>query len=840
MSTIPIDRPPAIVLPNPGAVPSELKRRPQWVCWRWERRDGKWTKPPINPRTGAYADNTKKSTWTTFEYAVQYARRYDCGVGFVFSESDPYCGIDFDDCRDPETGAIDVSTWEKIAALDSYTEISPSGKGVKVILKGKLPDGRRRKGNIEMYDTGRFFTVTGNRFQGTPETIEERQSEVEMLYREVFGEQQPPSPQRREASSNNTDDDELIGKASNAENGEKFSRLWTGDWSGYPSRSEADLALCSLLAFWTNGDAERVDRLFRRSGLYREKWDERHGDRTYGEITITTALRNFSCGYTGHKEHSLLGFHTTELGNAERLIVRHGDDLRYCARWGKWFVWDGRRWAEDTTDEVRRRAVETIRTFGKQAFDESDTELRKTFVSWALRSESRERIDAMVSLARSFAKVAVRPEDFDADPWLLNVENGTLDLRTGTLREHRRGDLITKLAPVTYEPNAKGKGWRTHIEMFLPNENIRRQVQRDLGVALVGATLEESLPIWYGTGANGKTTTARTIMGILGDYADRAAPNLLIQSKQERHPTELADLCGKRLVFSVEVDQGKQLAEALVKDLTGGDRKKARFMKQDFFKFEQTFSIVLIANHRPIVTGSDPGIWRRINLIPWEYQIDPTQRRPQEEVVSELVEDGSAILNWLLAGLKDWQHDHIWRAPEVQSANAAYRAEMDVLGDFITERCVLGPRCTVPKGELYAAYAQWCKENHETPITKREFGQQIQARGIGERKGAKGVRLFIGIGLLDTQVAQGGATSGYPKENLSCRGYTENAPPNATQSPSVESSPDEGLEPRGEGDFDAICHICGQSAFCCADDGLLYCKDHAPEDQEWHAVPDTS
>jgi len=210
--------------------------------------------------------------------------------------------------------------------------------------------------------------------------------------------------------------------------------------------------------------------------------------------------------------------------------------------------------------------------------------------------------------------VQVEPEELDSDGWLLNVENGTLDLRDGSFREHREEDLITKMAPVRYDPSAQCPKWMAHIEMFLPNKDIRRQVQRDLGRSLVGKVLEETLGFWYGEkGANGKTTTARVIMALLGEYAKKAAPNLLIKSKHERHPTEIADLAGSRIVFSIEVEEGSKLALAIVKDFTGGDTKKGRFMRQDFFEFSQTFDIILIANNKPIMAAANEGTWRRVS-----------------------------------------------------------------------------------------------------------------------------------------------------------------------------------------------------------------------------------
>jgi P4 family phage/plasmid primase-like protien len=268
-------------------------------------------------------------------------------------------------------------------------------------------------------------------------------------------------------------------------------------------------------------------------------------------------------------------------------------------------------------------------------------------------------------------------------------------------------------------------------------------------VSLVGAVLTETLPIWYGTGGNGKSTTVSVIMKLLGDYACKAAPDLLAQSKWDRHPTEVADLCGRRVAFSVEMDRLKHLDEARVKDLTGGDRKKARFSHQDFFEFEQTFSLFLIVNQKPVVTGTDWGIWRRLRLVPWEYTIPDSERRDQDTVIAELLTEADGIMNWLIDGLADYYNDLYWMADEVKALTEEYRAEMDILGEFIEDCCELKPSYSVEKSEFYAAYEEWCEENREKPVSKKAFTSMLKDRGIRDGR-SKRYRFYVGIGLKDS------------------------------------------------------------------------------------------
>ena len=483
-----------------------------------------------------------------------------------------------------------------------------------------------------------------------------------------------------------------------------------------------------------------------------------------------------------------------DYGHADRLSTHFRGRFRWATHLGAWMEWQGQVWRPTPEERVAKVAADLLRSeyAGRLATAER-SEIGD--LATALREAcTYTRIMGALNFLKGWDGILTRPEQWDREPWTLNVDNGLLDLHTGQLRPHSPDDLCTKLAPIAHNPAAEGEVWQAHLDRFLPDPEVRRQVQRDLGLSLVGATLEESLGIWYGTGANGKTTTARALQEVLADYAKRAAPNLLVSSRNERHPTEVADLCGSRLVFSVEVDEGKRLAEALVKELTGGDRKKARLMRQDFFEFEQTFSIVLIVNHKPVISGTDEGIWRRVRLVPWQHRIPKGERRPQDEVLADLVEDGSGILNWLMAGLADWQADSHWVAPAVQAATDAYRSEQDLLGEFLGEVCERGTRFKVSVGELHEAYVAWCAQAGEEPLGKRRFSDLLRQRGIQGGKADKGVRVHRGIRLRQPdagQVAQGGSDSGSLYKSCPSLVEPEHAPPNATCSRQASQTEDE-------------------------------------------------
>ena len=439
-----------------------------------------------------------------------------------------------------------------------------------------------------------------------------------------------------------------------------------------------------------------------------------------------------------------------EAAHADALSRAWRGEYRWDQHRGTWRRWDGRVWdavAEETV--VADAQAELRRHYGAllaapQAASE-DKRL-KNLHSEACRYSS---VAAGLAFLKGMPGFHTAFSEWDAGAYTLNVADGLLDVRTQTLKPHDPDALCTRLAPWGYGDGSTTGAWQRHLERCLPDADVRRQVQRDLGRALVDAVLEESLPIWYGSGANGKSTTQAAIMQGLGGYTKRAVKNLLVASKYERHPTEVADLAGSRVVFSEEVESGKHLDEALVKDLTGGGLKKARFMRCDNFEFEQTFTIFMLVNHRPAISGIDNGIWRRIRLVPWTVTIPHAEQRPQDEMVAELVADGSWMLRWMVAGFADWQRDHHWVAESVKVATDAYRAEQDRLAGFLAEACEVKAHATTPVGELYDAYVAWCEASDEVALSKRPFGASLRDRGFSQKAvGHEKTRCWVEIRLF--------------------------------------------------------------------------------------------
>jgi putative DNA primase/helicase len=441
-------------------------------------------------------------------------------------------------------------------------------------------------------------------------------------------------------------------------------------------------------------------------------------------------------------------FNLTDLGNAERFISHHGENVRYCYPWRKWLLWSGARWERDESGRVYKLAKETVRSIYREASEEEDEERRKALVKHARASESESRIHAMVELAKP--EIPVSPDELDADPWLLNCESGAIDLRSGELREHRRVDLITKMAPVEYDPAAAAPTWEAFLERVLPGEELRRFVRRAVGYSATGSTSEQCMFIHHGPGANGKSTFQETVSAALGDYAMRTPTETLLVKRPGGVPNDVARLKGARYVTASETEEGRRLAESLVKDLTGQDTISARFMWAEWFDFKPTHALHLSTNHKPEIRGTDAAIWRRIRLIPWAVTIPPAEQ--DRKLAEKLRDELPGVLAWIVRGCFEWLREGLQAPEEVRQATGRYRAEMDVLAAFLDEECLVADDAHASAKALYSAYKAWCEENGERPESQRRFGGRLKERGFesgrmttGPRKGAS---VWYGIGLL--------------------------------------------------------------------------------------------
>lgn len=471
---------------------------------------------------------------------------------------------------------------------------------------------------------------------------------------------------------------------------------------------------------------------------------------------------------TGHDLHKIAepdadGAHDpcTHLANAHRIVAHCGDKLLYVEGIG-WHVW-GPPWRFD--ELAARRTVQglgkiiakeaaALAEWVAQAADSDERKKREKAMErrfkWATESESAGCVESSLKMAAP--SLACHAKDLDTNPLLLGLPAGVLELGTGKHRGHRQEDRITKVAGCDFDPNATAPTWARFIAEIMGDDTaLVEYVQTLAGYALSGQRGQHLLPILWGAGANGKSTFLGALQASLGEYAGSGAPGLLIQRGGEQHPTELADLQGKRLVICSETSETGRLNEERAKLLTGGDAITARRMRQDFYTFQPSHLLVMQTNHRPRVTGTDEGVWRRLRLIPFAVTVPPERRDPDlpEKLRAEL----PGILIWCWHGWQRYRREGFKEPEAVRAATGEYREASDVVGSFIAECCDTGPGLTVAAGDLYHAYSLWCEQSGERARSKKEFGTRLAERGYEQARGGGGMRRWRGIGIADSDAS---------------------------------------------------------------------------------------
>ena len=442
----------------------------------------------------------------------------------------------------------------------------------------------------------------------------------------------------------------------------------------------------------------------------------------------------------------------TDLGNARRLVAMHGQDLRYCHAFGKWVIWDGTRWKLDGTGEITRRMFNVVHQMYDQAIYDTNRAQREALGRWAHRCESEGKICAAISLAQSQGELVITPDELDQHPWLLNCENGTLDLRTMELHDHRREDFLTQQTGVPYDHSATCPMWNTFLDQITNADGkIQAFLQRAVGYSLTGLTREQCIFIFYGTGQNGKTTFLEAVRTVMGDYQAHAEFSTFLHDRNRTIRNDLAGLRGKRFVSSIEANPGDRLDESVVKTVTGGDPITARFLHKEFFTYLPTYKVFLGVNDKPHIRGSSKGTWRRIRLVPFEVEI--ADEKQDKHLLEKLRPERAGILAWAVRGLEQWRDPGLQPPPAVVNATEEYREEMDVLGSFLDESCVREPGAYVSAKELYGEYRNHCKRNGEPELTQRDLGLVLKQRGfVPDRLGKNRTRVWTDLRLIAGQL----------------------------------------------------------------------------------------
>lgn len=729
-------------------IPEELKSLEQWVCWVGS------DKIPKSPKTGKNAQSNNAKTWGTFKQAVKACDTYGFdGIGFMFANG--YFGVDLDHCIDK----VDFCD-EFVETLQSYAEISKSGSGLHIICKGELPDGARRRGGVEMYQNGRYFICTGNLYNEAYREVKDCTESIKILHSKYLP-TNTPKAEPRQAVEVELEDSEIIDKARNCKSGYLFNMLFQGNWQGvYSSQSEADLALCNQLAFWTGRNSIQMDRIFRASGLYRKKWEEKRGGSTYGAITIGRACANCVDVYTPKKydddtslAFALFGdgktrvetpkkdYDMTDTGNAHRLYDKFGNIIRYSYNRKKWLYWDGKCWRIDDNGEIKKLADVIVEDIKREAFLEQDEKTQADLLKWATKTASSRGKEAMIKECQHLEGVPASPDEFDAYTDFLNVQNGIVNLKNGELIPHDSNFMMSKITYSEYDvTGAEPKRWLQFLdEITNGNKELQEYIQKCIGYSLSGSNREQCAYFLYGIGNNGKSTFLDTVADMLGNYASNAQPETIMMKKWggDGANSDIARLKSARFVTCEEPTEGVRLNEGLLKQLTGGSKVTARHLYGEEFEYQPEFKIWVATNHKPVVRGTDVGIWRRIKLIPFEVNIP--KEKVDKNLKYKLREEMPQILAWAVQGCIKWQKEQIAEPQCVQEAVKEYKQEMDLLASFLEECVVIDYEGDnrLMGSTLFKAYTRWAKDYNEYEMGSKKFGREI-AKKLEKGRTAQG------------------------------------------------------------------------------------------------------
>ena len=802
------------------SIPSALMARDQWVVWRSEDRGGKPTKVPYAALTGTLARSDDPATWCSFDAALMSSGQYD-GIGYVFAEDDPYCGIDLDDCIvDGE-----IAPWAEaiLLSLNSYSEISPSGSGIKVWVEGTTPTSakpRKEKipadlipadvpGTIEIYATRRFFTVTGWRVEAVPGEIRYANGALKKLY-----DQLRPAPLTLLEPTHTTRTagrkylerwaqhklDYAVERVRSAPDGQRHNERYamgrllggliphglatedqiaralfdanvpkTGaqrseyktilDGIAEGAKSALDLpeepeqpiydaagfACCPIhkrplsAAKSGNGWTCRARDSSTDSGWCRFWWD---GDGYIVPQAVGEDGEPLADGSTDF----LLQAHRSDTGNAECLAQLAGDDLRYCHTRKKWLTWDGSRWAIDEDGASYRAMIGVVRARFVACADIPDQDARKKASGWCIGCESTAKLEAALRTATRLDTFRTTIDSWDLDPMTAAAIGATIDLHGAVHRAVRREDMLTMRLGAAYDPEATCPRWVRFLdEVFTGDAELIAYIQRAVGYCLTADTREQKLFLCFGPGANGKSVFLEILTALLGDYAANASFETFDAGRRNESSNDLAALRGKRLVTVIETEEGRRLAEARVKSVTGQDLITCRFLYGEYFSYRPTYKIWLAMNHLPVIRGTDKGIWRRIQLIPFTQDFS---HNPDPTLTETLRGEIDGILQWALEGLRQWHARGLSTPAVVERTTQQYRQDSDQVGRWITERCVQSVNIFLPSSSGYRDYEAWCKETGEDAVSQNKWSRRVTE--LGFRVSANGSRRgWFDIGLKE-------------------------------------------------------------------------------------------
>ena len=759
-------------------IPEELKQKGLFCVWRREKRKGNMTKVPYQ-RNGYGASTTERRHFCGFEEAVRLSKKYD-GIGIgVF---DGYSAVDIDHCV--KNGKLSEMALDIINTMNSYTEYSPSGEGVRIIFKASPFDYDKEKYYInnskiglEVYVSGctnKFVTLTGNVIRNVP--VAERTAEIRRVLESYMLRPQRVNQQPEELCSqigSLLSDNEVLEKAMVSKNSAKFGALWNGDFLG-KSHSEADLALCSMLAFWCGGDTAQMDRLFRQSALYRQKWERKdYREETlkkavsgcqefysptgcpgsqcgFGEIGLTKRRANAASerGSDGiaQIEQSLRELDAasrcpqTDIGAGRLFADCFKGSLRYVRERKSWFFYENGVWSEDVGSLIAMEKLKELAdALMHYALTIQDERVRKEFIRFCTRWQARHNREVFLKDAQSVHPISASV--FDVDPYVFNCKNGTLRLDTMTFSPHDPDDFLTKISDVTYDPEARCERFERFIGEITEDVQKARFLQKALGYGLSGDTQFECMFIMYGaTTRNGKGTLCESVLKVLGKYGCTSRPETLsvkINPNSTAPSEDIARLAGIRFVNISEPGKGLVLNAAQVKTMTGNDTINARFLRENSFDYKPQFKLYVNTNYLPTVTDMTLFSGGRVMIIPFDRHFDEGEQDRTLKREFAKPENRSAILNWLIEGYCLLQKEGLEQPEAVQKATEGYRDESDKIKCFADDCLAQDDTQEVRTSSVYQRYKDWCYDSGQHCENMRNFNQALRTFAEIKRKRPK-------------------------------------------------------------------------------------------------------
>lgn len=750
-------------------IPSDLKLNGLWCAWKLV--DGK--KLPFTASTGELARSNDKGTFEPFKIALKHVDEYlhvdesgrflgGLGLG-IFNG---FSAIDIDKCvtdGKPNQLATDI-----IDYMQSYTEFSPSGTGIRIIFKTDTRINKEthyihnRKLGLEIYisdNTNKYVTITGNVL------LASSIAECDISY--IIDKYMKKQTETVITHNQGTVSNERLIQALSTDS--KLNELWNSTASGSGgNESETDLALCNKIAFYVDGNYEAINDNFMSSPyfsskdkLHYEKWVSRSD---YREDTIKKSIR----AYQDNKLSRVVAdYELTDTGNAQKLYEIYGSKIRYNVDNRVWYYYNSTYWQPDTMSRIKLLAEAVIEQIKNDALTIQDSKTRESILKNVKRMLSSGGKEAMIKEAEHINGIPVTNEDFDKNGYLINTKSGIVDLKTGDITLHDKTLMLSKYIPfeVDYTPP---KRWLQFLADIQPNKpHIVDYIQKSLGYGLCNSAREQCMFIFLGDGANGKSLLLDVVHEITNGYSVSADVKILMENKNNTaNLGDIARLKGARTVIVEEPEQGDKLAESRVKTLTSGlGSIVARFLYGNEFEFNFTAKIFMSANHKPIIRGTDNGIWRRIRVIPFTRVFKDHEQ--DLDLQSKLMKEAPQILGWLIQGFKKYQSEGLESPSEILDENKNYRSEMDIVQRWINDNCEVDTQYTAKADELYSNFMTYVTVNNEFKISSTIFGRNLGKKFEKRRTGSGNI--YVGLKLRKESLGEGISKSkmaGYSREDI--------------------------------------------------------------------------